>query len=42
MQQSLTDANPEARQNGRKAFLVWQRYAPHDADQLFRILDYAV
>lgn len=24
MQQSLTDANPEARSNGRNAFLVWQ------------------
>lgn len=32
VQQSLTDANPEARLNGRRAFLVWQKLAPHDAD----------
>lgn len=42
MQQCLTDANSEARAKGRKAFLVWQTIEPQAADQLFRVLDYAV
>lgn len=42
MQQCLTDANPEARQNGRRAFLLWQRISPCEAEQLYKGLDYAV
>ncbi|CDW90677.1 clip-associating protein [Stylonychia lemnae] len=42
MQQALSDANPEARQAGRKAFLLYEQYAPYEADQLYKMLDYQV
>jgi len=42
MSQCLTDANPEARAKGRKAFLLWSEVDPSHADQLFKILDYSI
>lgn len=42
MQQALSDANPEARQYGRRTFLLWQKLSPADAENLFVMLDYAV
>ena len=40
LQQCLQDAAPEARQNGRKAFLIWQKLAPENAQNLFAMVDY--
>lgn len=37
----ITNPNSEARANGRKAFLVWQRIASEGAQILFGQLDYA-
>jgi hypothetical protein len=31
IQQCLQDAAPEARQNGRMSFLIWQKLAPDNA-----------
>ena len=41
-QLALTDANPEARQKGRRAFLSWYSQSPNAADNLYKILDYQV
>ena len=35
IKQCVADANPEARKNGRKSFLVWQKLAPDNAKNLF-------
>lgn len=40
IQLCVSDANSESRQNGRKAFLIWQKLAPENAQNLFSILDY--
>ena len=40
LSQCITDANSEARANGRKSFLVWQKLAPTNAQNLFAVLDY--
>ena len=40
MQQCVQDANSEARQFGRKSFLIWQKLAPENAQNLFALLDY--
>ena len=40
IQQCVTDANSEARANGRKSFLMWQKLSPHSAQNLFTMLDF--
>lgn len=40
IQQSVSDANSEARLNGRKSFLIWQKLAPDNAQSLFMQFDY--
>jgi hypothetical protein len=42
LQQCLSDANPEARLNGKRAFLEWFKISPHTADNLFKMLDYTM
>lgn len=42
MHLALTDANPEARMKGRRAFLSWYSQSPNQADNLYKILDYSV
>lgn len=41
-QLALTDANPEARQRGRRAFLSWHSQSPNHADNLYKVLEYQV
>lgn len=38
--QCVADANSEARLNGRRSYLVWQRLAPENAQSLFSQFDY--
>ena len=40
IQLCVSDANSEARQHGRKSFLIWQKLAPENAQNLFSVLDY--
>lgn len=42
MHAAITDANPEARMRGRRAFLSWYSQSPNAADNLYKILDYSV
>ncbi len=42
MHLSITDANPEARMRGRRAFLSWYSQCPNSAENLYKILDYSV
>jgi hypothetical protein len=42
IQSCVTDANPDTRQNGRRSFLIWQKLAPDNAQNLFSTLDYQV
>jgi len=38
--QCVSNSNNEARSNGRKSFLVWQKIAPENAQSMFSMLDY--
>jgi hypothetical protein len=38
----LSDANPEARLNGKRAFLEWFKISPNTADNVFKMLDYTM
>lgn len=40
IKQCVANPNSEARQNGRKSFLIWQKLAPDNAQALFAVLDY--
>ena len=40
IQQTVSEANSEARLNGRKSFLIWQKLAPDNAQSLFMQFDY--
>jgi hypothetical protein len=40
IKQCAENANPEARQNGRRSFLVWQQVSPRNAEALYQKLDY--
>lgn len=40
IQQCVADAGVDARVAGRKSFLIWQKLAPENAQNLFAMLDY--